>query len=77
MPPTSAPDPALARVLRRERVRLGKSQEALAHEARVTVATLARIEREHANPTWTTVRRIAAGLGLSLVDLARAVERES
>jgi DNA-binding XRE family transcriptional regulator len=66
--------PILARVLRGERVRLGKSQEALAREANVTVA---RIEHEDADPTWTAMRSIAAGLGLSLVDLRRAVERES
>ena len=34
-----------------------------------------RIERGNANPTWTTVRRIAVALGVSLATLAEAVER--
>jgi transcriptional regulator with XRE-family HTH domain len=43
--------------------------------AGLTVAAFARIERGHANPTWTTVRRIAAALDVILARLAEAVER--
>jgi transcriptional regulator with XRE-family HTH domain len=42
----------------------------------LTVAAFARIERGHANPTWTTVRRIAVALEISLTALAEAVERQ-
>jgi transcriptional regulator with XRE-family HTH domain len=69
------PDPALAAVLRDLRTQHGHTQEDLAHRAGLTVAAFARIERGHANPTWTTVRRIAAALEISLAALGEAVER--
>jgi transcriptional regulator with XRE-family HTH domain len=72
--PTKA-DIALAATVRRMRVERGDTQEDLAHRAGLTVAAFARIERGHANPTWTTVRRIATALEVSLAGLAEAVER--
>jgi transcriptional regulator with XRE-family HTH domain len=42
----------------------------------MTVTSLARIERAQANPTWTTVAAIADALGVTLVQLARAVEKQ-
>ncbi|HLH14023.1 MAG TPA: helix-turn-helix transcriptional regulator [Solirubrobacteraceae bacterium] len=68
-------DPALAATVRRMRTERGETQEDLAHRAGLTVAAFARIERGHANPTWTTVRRIAEALDVSLTALAEAVER--
>jgi transcriptional regulator with XRE-family HTH domain len=67
-------DPALAATLRRLRTERGDTQEDLAHRAGLTVAALARIERGHANPTWTNVRRIAAALDIGLAALGEAVE---
>jgi transcriptional regulator with XRE-family HTH domain len=58
------------------RIERGDTQEDLAHRAGLTVAAFARIERGHANPTWTTVRRIAVALDISLAALAEAVERQ-
>ncbi|HLM84622.1 MAG TPA: helix-turn-helix transcriptional regulator [Solirubrobacteraceae bacterium] len=69
-------DPALAATLRRMRLERGETQEDLAHRAGLTVAAFARIERGNANPTWTTVRRIAAALGVTVAALAEAVERQ-
>jgi len=69
------PDAALARALRRLREESGDTQEDLAHKAGLTVAAFARIERGHANPTWTTVRRLASALEISLPALGEAVER--
>jgi transcriptional regulator with XRE-family HTH domain len=74
----SAPIPAdraLAITLRRLRTERGDTQEDLAHRAGLTVAAFARIERGHANPTWTTVRRIAVALEITLAALGEAVER--
>jgi transcriptional regulator with XRE-family HTH domain len=68
------PDAALASTVRRMRLERGDTQEDLAHRAGLTVAAFARIERGHANPTWTTVRRIAVALEVSLAGLAEAVE---
>lgn len=70
----SVPDPSLARAINARRLKLGRTQEDLAHAAGLSVAAWARIERGQSNPTWTTVRRIAAALDLSLGDLIRAVE---
>jgi len=61
--------------VRRLRIERGDTQEDLAHRAGLTVAAFARIERGHANPTWTTVRRIADALEVSLASLGEAVER--
>jgi transcriptional regulator with XRE-family HTH domain len=68
-------DPALASTLRRLRRERGETQEDLAHRAGLTVAAFARIERGHANPTWTTVRRIADALEITLAALGEDVER--
>ncbi len=68
-------DPALATTVRRLRTQRGETQEDLAHRAGITVAAFARIERGHANPTWTTVIRIAAALEVTLAALGEAVER--
>jgi len=67
-------DRALAATVRRLRTERGETQEDLAHRAGLTVAAFARIERGHANPTWTTVIRIASALDISLAALGEAVE---
>jgi transcriptional regulator with XRE-family HTH domain len=71
----SKADPELASTLRSMRLERGETQEDLAHRAGLTVAAYARIERGHANPTWTTVRRITVALGVTLSGLAEAIER--
>ncbi|HSZ04865.1 MAG TPA: helix-turn-helix transcriptional regulator [Solirubrobacteraceae bacterium] len=77
MPPQSPrADQQLAAALRRLRVESGLSQEALAYQAQLTSGSLARIELGQSSPEWSTVRRIAAALGVSMVDLAARVERE-
>ena len=68
-------DAALAATVRRLRTQRGETQEDFAHRAGITVAAFARIERGHANPTWTTVLRIAAALEITLPALGEAVER--
>jgi transcriptional regulator with XRE-family HTH domain len=77
VPPPRGADPALAAALRAARERTGRSQEAIAHEAGITVGALARIERGEANPTWTTVRAMASALGVSLAELGRAVDEHA
>ena len=67
-------DPTLAIALRRFRRESGNTQEDIAFNAGITVAALARIERGAANPHWTTVRRIAGALEISLAELVLAVE---
>jgi transcriptional regulator with XRE-family HTH domain len=68
----SDPDGAVVHRLRLER---GVTQESLAFEAHVTIATLSRIERGVTGPKVATLRKIAAALGMSLAELVTAVEQ--
>jgi transcriptional regulator with XRE-family HTH domain len=68
-------DVALAITLRSLRIERDETQEDLSHNAGLTVAALARIERGQANPTWATVTRIASALDIDLVQLGEAVEQ--
>jgi transcriptional regulator with XRE-family HTH domain len=72
---TPHPQPALGRAIRELRGRRGKSLQELAPEAGVTLGTLSLIERGEANPTWETVKGIAAALGVSVSELAKAAEK--
>jgi transcriptional regulator with XRE-family HTH domain len=77
LPPVPSPlptDPALARALRRLREERGLAQEALAFASGVSTGTIARIETGQSSPAWTTVRALARGMGVTLVELGAAVE---
>lgn len=65
------PQPALGKAIRQLRQERDMTQEALAHAAGVTVSHLSTIERGHSNPTWATVKAIAAALGTSMVEVGR------
>lgn len=68
------PDPILAQVLKALREEREISQEELAFEAGITASALSRIERGLNSPGWTTVKRIAEALEVSLVQVAEDVE---
>ncbi len=68
--PIADADVALAAAIRAVRDERGATQEQIASDAGITVGTYARVERGQANPTWTTLRRIAAALGVSVSELA-------
>lgn len=72
---SSAPDPELASVLRHLREERGITHEALAFRAGVTTSALSRIELAKVAPRWDTVRALASGLDVSMVELSAAVER--
>lgn len=77
MPPSiqhSPPDPVLASTLRRLRLEKRLTQEELAHAVGLTTGSYARIERARSNPTWTTVVRLAEGLGMPVSEMAREIE---
>jgi transcriptional regulator with XRE-family HTH domain len=69
------PQPALGQAIRELRQKRGDTLKSLAPKAGVTWGTLGVIERGEANPTWGTVRAIAAALGVSVSTLAKAAER--
>jgi transcriptional regulator with XRE-family HTH domain len=53
----------LADMLRELRERAGLSQERLAREANVSVATIVKLEAgKIVDPAWSTIRRLAAAL---------------
>ena len=74
MPPSEPASDALAEAIRALRLERELTQEELALNAGLTTANISRIERAKANPSWTTVERIAAALDVSLRELAEAVE---
>jgi transcriptional regulator with XRE-family HTH domain len=69
------PQPALGQAIRQLREKRGTTQEDLAHAADITTGTLSLIERGHANPTWGTVKRIAAALDSSMGELGSLADR--
>lgn len=71
MGPSEQPQPALGKAVRQLRRERGVSQEALAYEAGVTSGTLSLIERGRSNPTWGTIKGVAAALDVDISELAK------
>jgi len=69
------PQPALGSAIRQLRRKRGLTQEDLAENAGLTAATLSLIERGRANPTWDTVKKIAAALNSSMGELGKLTDR--
>ena len=78
MVPRTPQDPksqrALGSAIRALRNKQGVSQESLANNAGITPNMLSLIERGEGNPSWVTVRGIAAALGVPVSTLAKAAE---
>jgi transcriptional regulator with XRE-family HTH domain len=68
------PDPVLGAVLRELRERKGLTREATAFRAGLRMGTIGQIERGLTTPAFATVRRLARALGMTLVELAVAIE---
>jgi transcriptional regulator with XRE-family HTH domain len=69
------PQRALGEAVRQLRSKRGLTQEGLAREASVTNATLSLIERGQANPTWATLKGIAAALDVSMGELGKLADK--
>jgi transcriptional regulator with XRE-family HTH domain len=61
----------MTRVLAREDRRGGRHRR-----AGLTLSTINQAELSKTNPTWTTVVTLAEGLGVTVAELAKAVEAE-
>ena len=72
---TSQAQPALGKAIRQMRKKQGSTLETLAVSAGITPNMLSLIERGEGNPTWATVKGIAAALGVPVSTLAKAAER--
>lgn len=66
---------ALGEAIRALRSKRGDSQEKLAQAAGITPNMLSLIERGEGNPSWVTVRGIAAALDVPVSTLAKAAEK--
>ena len=75
MPPPLPPDPALGLAIKKLREARGLTQEELASRAGTTVGTVSRLEAAKSAPAWATVMQLIDALGVSLPELARAVEK--
>ena len=57
--------------LRRERVRALLTQQELAERAGVSYPTISRIENDHAEPHFRTIRKLAKALGVDPAELVK------
>jgi transcriptional regulator with XRE-family HTH domain len=73
--PRSEPQHGLADAIRELRTKREWSQEELAHRAGLTTGAVNAIEGARSNPTWATVKSIAAALDVSLSRLAGLAEK--
>ncbi len=70
------PQPELGKAIHDIRKGRRLSQERVALDADLHPTWLSHIERGATNPTWGTVRRIAAALGVTVAVLAAEAERQ-
>lgn len=68
------PQVGLARAIRKVRADANLSQRDLAQRVDLDPSQMSRLEHGDANPTYRTVRRIAAALGVTLAELAQLAE---
>jgi DNA-binding XRE family transcriptional regulator len=73
---SARPQPALGNAVRQVREKAGIKQETVARNAGISVQTLSHIEAGNANPTWATVRDIAAALDVPVSRLAKLSEKD-
>ena len=69
-------DPTLGAVIRQAREDAKLSQAQLAVHAGLAVGTLTRLEAGLTDPSWSSVKGLAAALKLPLVELVRRLEAE-
>jgi transcriptional regulator with XRE-family HTH domain len=74
MPRREEPQIGLSKAIRKLRMELHLSQEALGLRADIHPTWISHIESGRINPTWGNVRRIARGLRVPLEELAALAE---
>lgn len=70
----SDPQVGLGMAIRKLRMEVHLSQEALGLRADIHPTWISHLESGRINPTWGNVRRIAVGLSVSLPELAALAE---
>jgi transcriptional regulator with XRE-family HTH domain len=71
---SAEPQTSLGEALRQVRRELGLKQEAVGLKADIHPTWISHIESGRENPTWSTVTKIAAALGIKVSELAQRVE---
>ena len=66
----------LGRAVKAVRAQHGLTQEQVAAAAGLHPTYLSDIERGARNPSWEVMTRLAAGIGVSIVEIARAYDGE-
>jgi transcriptional regulator with XRE-family HTH domain len=74
MPRRNDPQIGLGEAIRKIRTEVELSQETLGLRAEIHPTWISHIESGRINPTWGNVRRIAAGLMVTLPELAALAE---
>ena len=74
-PSQPGPHRGLGKAVRFLREEAKVTQAALAEKAGVSASSISRIEAAEVDPTWGSVRKLAAALGVSIEFLAEAAER--
>jgi transcriptional regulator with XRE-family HTH domain len=74
-PGPSEPQKGLGKAVRHLREEAKLTREDLAERAGLSVAELSRIEGGDDDPVWGDIRRVAAGLDVSLEELAELAEK--
>jgi transcriptional regulator with XRE-family HTH domain len=75
MAPSDKSQPGLGKAIRQLREEKGLTQEAVAHDAGITTATLGVIERGLSNPTWATLKGIGRALDAQMTEIAAAAAK--
>jgi transcriptional regulator with XRE-family HTH domain len=74
VPPTRTSQRALGRAVAARREELGITQEELALRSDLHQRWISNVETGRRNPSYESLRRLAAGLGLRLSELAARAE---
>jgi transcriptional regulator with XRE-family HTH domain len=69
------PHEALGEAIWRVRDELGLGQDDVAEKADLAISQLSRLEHGQINPSWGTIRRVAAALGLPMSELVARAEQ--
>lgn len=74
-PGTTEPQRGLGKAVRHLREEAQLTREDLAERAGLSVAQMSKIEAGEDDPVWGDMRQVAAGLGVSLEELAELAEK--
>lgn len=67
---------AFSKTLRRARTDAGLSQEELAHRAGTSIRYISLLESRKHQPSLATLKKICAGLGLSMTEFVAEIEKQ-